>query len=61
MTEHHTCHLSKRTEEDMAKVAVKPNHMTYNGMRYFTANAQTVSISSYGEKATPIFGQNKLE
>src|SRR5688572_2632561 len=33
MTEHHTCHLSKRAEEDMAKVVVKPNHMTYNGMR----------------------------
>jgi hypothetical protein len=61
MTGHHTRHLSKRTEEDMAKIAVKPNHMTYNGMRYFTANAQTVSIGSYGEKATPVFGQNKLE
>ena len=45
----------------MSKVAVKSNHMTYNGMRYFTANAQTVSIGAYGEKATPIFGQNKLE
>ena len=45
----------------MAKIVVKPNHISYNGMRYFTANAQTVSIGSYGEKATPVFGQNKLE
>jgi hypothetical protein len=45
----------------MGKVAIKANHMTYNGTRYFTSNAQYVTISSYGEKATPLFGANKLE
>ena len=45
----------------MGKVAVKANHMTLNGTKYFTANAQYVTISSYGEKATPILGANKLE
>jgi hypothetical protein len=45
----------------MGKVAIKSNHMTFNGTKYFTANAQFVTISSYGEKATPLFGANKLE
>jgi hypothetical protein len=45
----------------MGKVAIKSNHMTLNGTKYFTANAQYVTISSYGEKATPLIGANKLE
>lgn len=45
----------------MGKVAIKSNHLTYNGTKYFTGNAQFVTLSSYGEKATPIFGANKLE
>ncbi len=45
----------------MGKVAIKANHMTLNGTQYFTGNAQYVTISSYGEKATPLLGANKLE
>lgn len=45
----------------MSKVVIKSNHMAMNGMNYFTANAQTVSIGCYGKKAEPIFGANKLE
>ncbi len=45
----------------MSLAVVKDNHITFMGTKYFVANAQTVSMGSYGEKATPIFGQNKLE
>jgi len=44
----------------MSLVVVEDNHITYISTKYFVANAQTVSIGGYGEKATPIFGQNKL-
>ena len=45
----------------MGKVAIKSNHLTFNGTKYFTGNAQYVTLSSYGEKATPLIGVNKLE
>lgn len=45
----------------MSLVSIKDNHIKFMGTNYFVANAQTVSIGSYGEKATPVFGQNKLE
>jgi hypothetical protein len=45
----------------MSLAVIKDNHLTFMGTKYFVANAQTVSIGSYGEKATPVFGQNKLE
>lgn len=45
----------------MSLVVIKDNHIKFMGTNYFVANAQTVTIGAYGEKATPIFGQNKLE
>jgi hypothetical protein len=45
----------------MSLAVFKENHLTVFGTRYFVANAPLVTIGSYGEKATHIFGQNKLE
>jgi hypothetical protein len=45
----------------MSLAIIKDNHITVFGTKYFTGNAQLVSIGSIGEKATPVFGQNKLE
>lgn len=45
----------------MSLVTVKDNHVKFFGSNYFVGNAQTVSLGSYGEKATPLFGTNKLE
>ena len=45
----------------MSLVVIKDNHIKFMGTKYFVANAQTISIGSCGEKATPLFGQNKLE
>ena len=45
----------------MSLAVIKDNHITLAGSHFFTGNAPTVSIGSYGEKATPVFGQNKLE
>ncbi len=45
----------------MSLVVIKDNHIKFMGTNYFVANAQKVTIGAYGEKATPIFGQNKLE
>jgi hypothetical protein len=45
----------------MSLAVFKDNHFTLMGTKYFVANAQTVSVGSYGQKATPVFGQNKLE
>lgn len=45
----------------MSLAIIKDNHITVFGTKYFVGNAQTVSIGSYGEKATPLIGQNKLE
>ena len=45
----------------MGKVVIKDNHITLDGTKHFTANALEVSIGSHGRKATPLFGQNKLE
>jgi hypothetical protein len=48
-------------EDDMSLVTVKDNHIKFMSSNYFVGNAQTVSLGSYGEKATPVFGANKLE
>jgi len=45
----------------MSLATIKDNHLTVFGTKYFIANAQLTSIADYGEKATPVFGQNKLE
>jgi hypothetical protein len=45
----------------MSLAVIKDNHITIFGTKYFVGNAQTVSVGSYGPKATPVFGQNKLE
>lgn len=45
----------------MSLAVIKDNHIKFMGSNYFVANAQTVTIGSYGEKATPVFGANKLE
>lgn len=45
----------------MSLAIIKDNHIELFGTKYFVANAQLVSIGSYGPKATPVFGQNKLE
>jgi hypothetical protein len=45
----------------MSLAVIKDNHITFMGTRYFTGNGQLTHIGDYGEKATPIFGQNKLE
>jgi hypothetical protein len=39
----------------------KKNHIALAGNRYFVANAEVLRFGSIGEKATPLFGQNKLE
>lgn len=45
----------------MSLITVKDNHVKFFSSNYFVGNAQTVSLGSYGEKATPVFGVNKLE
>ena len=45
----------------MNLAVIKKNHVTVFGTKYFVANAPIVSIGSYGEKATLMIGQNKLE
>lgn len=45
----------------MSLAVIKDNHITVFGTKFFVANAQTISIGTTGEKATPVFGQNKLE
>ena len=45
----------------MSLAVIKDNHITLAGSHFFTGNAPTVNIGSYGEKATPVFGQNKLD
>lgn len=37
------------------------NHITLAGNRYFVANAEVLRFGAIGKKATPLFGQNKLE
>jgi hypothetical protein len=37
------------------------NHITLAGNRYFVANAEILRFGAIGKKATPLFGQNKLE
>ncbi|WP_374491103.1 hypothetical protein [Zoogloea sp.] len=45
----------------MPSVAVKENHLTYNGKKYFRGGAEDVMLGALGEKRTPLFGQNYLE
>lgn len=45
----------------MSLAVFKDNHVTLFGNKYFVANALAVSMGCHGDKATPIFGQNKLE
>ena len=45
----------------MSLAVFKESHLTAFGNQYFVANSQVIHIGSYGKKATPIIGQNKLE
>lgn len=45
----------------MVGVAVKANHLTWNGRSYFRGGAENVELGSIGEKRTPILSQNYLE
>jgi hypothetical protein len=45
----------------MSLVTIKDNHLRFMGTNYFVGNAQMVHPGSYGKKATPVFGQNKIE
>lgn len=45
----------------MANVAIKDNHLTYNGVKYFRGHAEMVELGSIGEKRSPITSQNYLE
>jgi hypothetical protein len=45
----------------MTTIDIKNNHFRFANTNYFVGNAQLMSIGSYGEKATPLFGTNKLE
>ncbi len=40
---------------------VHNNHLTFNGIQYFRASAESLTIGTYGEKRTPLTGQNYLE
>jgi hypothetical protein len=51
--------MQTQTQKEVA--VFKESHLKAFGSKYFVANAPLVSIGSYGEKATPVFGQNKLE
>jgi hypothetical protein len=42
-------------------VVVHNNHLTFNGIQYFRGGAESVFIGSFGEKKTPVFGQNYLQ
>ena len=42
-------------------VVVHNNHLTFNGIQYFRGGAESVFIGSFGEKKTPLFGQNYLQ
>lgn len=45
----------------MANVAVKENHLTFGGVKYFRGHAEEVEIGSIGEIRRPITSQNYLE
>lgn len=45
----------------MSLAVIKDNHIKLFGSNFFVANAPQTSLGYIGEKATPIFGQNKLE
>jgi hypothetical protein len=42
-------------------VAVKKNHMKYNGIEFFRGNASMVRLGSHGPKRTPVFDANFLD
>jgi hypothetical protein len=42
-------------------VVVQNNHLTFNGIKYFRGGSESVVIGAYGEKKTPVFGQNYLQ
>ncbi|WP_224369572.1 hypothetical protein [Hyalangium versicolor] len=42
-------------------VVVHNNHLTFNGIQYFRGGSESVYIGAYGEKKTPLFGQNYLQ
>lgn len=43
------------------EVTVAANHITLFGKKYFRGNSPSVTLGAYGEKKTPVFGQNYLE
>lgn len=45
----------------MSLVKIKDSYIEFANTKYFTGNAQKVSIGSIGEKATPFGGKGKLE
>lgn len=45
----------------MSLVTIHSNHVSYFGSQFFVGNAPSIRIGSYGKKATPLFGMNKLE
>lgn len=44
----------------MANVNVTENHLTFGGVKYFRGKAESVMIGDFGDKKTPITGQNYL-
>src|SRR5688500_6687490 len=40
---------------------VKDNYIRYNGIRYFKAGSESVTLGSYGEKKDPVTKANYLE
>lgn len=45
----------------MALAVVKDSRLTYNGISYFRASSESLTIGAYGEKRTPITKPNYLE
>ncbi len=42
-------------------VTVESNHITLFGKKFFRGNSPTVTLGAYGEKKSPLLGQNYLE
>jgi hypothetical protein len=45
----------------VALAVVKDSHLTFNGIQYFRASSESLTIGTYGEKRTPITKPNYLE
>ena len=45
----------------MLQISFRDNSLDYNGTRYFTKNAQLITLGAYGEKAGETVGVGKLE